>query len=286
MTTTTSSTISELGRRAAAEPLAPRPGRFARYLRETGLLVARGLRTIPRVPERLSDVTIQPILFTLLFLYVFGSAIHITGIRYEDYLLPRPARPEHRVRRRRGRGGHRQRLLQRSRGPVPLAARHPNVGDLRPGDRPDHRTDPRHSDRRRDRSGPRLAPRPRFGAGLRTRGPGAARAVRFHLVRGADGDAGPQRRRRAGDRLRRHAAPVVPGRHVRADLGDEADPTGHRRVGPPIRPGGSLSPHLSRDDSHGSLQLEHPVAATVGWCLLIIAICVPLALRRFRTANA
>ena len=31
----------------------------------------------PRVPERLLDVTLQPIVFTLLFLYVFGSALHI-----------------------------------------------------------------------------------------------------------------------------------------------------------------------------------------------------------------
>jgi len=60
----------------------------ARYLRETALLIGRSLRMIPRVPERLSDVTIQPIIFTLLFLYVFGSAIHISGIRYQDYLLP------------------------------------------------------------------------------------------------------------------------------------------------------------------------------------------------------
>jgi hypothetical protein len=73
---------------AEREPLPPRPARFARYIRETGLLVGRGLRAIPRVPERLSDVTIQPIMFTLLFLYVFGSAIHVTGIRYQDYLLP------------------------------------------------------------------------------------------------------------------------------------------------------------------------------------------------------
>lgn len=63
----------------------PRP---TRYLRETALLVGRSLDTIPRVPERLSDVTIQPIIFTLLFLYVFGSAIHIPGMRYQDYLLP------------------------------------------------------------------------------------------------------------------------------------------------------------------------------------------------------
>jgi ABC-2 type transport system permease protein len=72
----------------AAETLPPRPGRFARYLRETGLRVGRGLRAIPRVPERLSDVTIQPVMFTLLFLYVFGSAIHVTGISYQNYLLP------------------------------------------------------------------------------------------------------------------------------------------------------------------------------------------------------
>jgi ABC-2 type transport system permease protein len=65
-----------------------RPSRFVRYVRETALLIGRGLRTIPRVPERLSDVTIQPIIFTLLFVYVFGSAIHVPGISYKDYLLP------------------------------------------------------------------------------------------------------------------------------------------------------------------------------------------------------
>jgi len=58
------------------------------YARETRLLVGRSLRMIPRVPERLLDVTLQPIMFTLLFLYVFGSAIHVPGIRYQDYLLP------------------------------------------------------------------------------------------------------------------------------------------------------------------------------------------------------
>lgn len=57
-------------------------------MRETALLVGRSLRTISRVPERLSDVTIQPIVFTLLFLYVFGSAINVPGMRYQDYLLP------------------------------------------------------------------------------------------------------------------------------------------------------------------------------------------------------
>ena len=37
--------------------------------------------------------------------------------------------------------------------------------------------------------------------------------------------------------------------------------------------------------SHGCWQLDHPVPAMIGWCVLIIAVCVPLALRRFRTDN-
>jgi ABC-2 type transport system permease protein len=65
------------------------PGRaLRRYLSDTLLLTGRSLRSIPRVPERLLDVTIQPIVFILLFLYVFGSAIHVTGISYKDYLFP------------------------------------------------------------------------------------------------------------------------------------------------------------------------------------------------------
>jgi anaerobic C4-dicarboxylate transporter len=45
--------------------------------------------------------------------------------------------------------------------------------------------------------------------------------------------------------------------------------------------------HVSQGTtSSGSFQLDHPVPAMIGWCVLIIAVCVPLALRRFRTANA
>src|SRR6201994_323339 len=58
------------------------------FVRDTILLTGRSLRAIPRVPERLLDVTIQPIIFILLFLYVFGSAIHVPGISYKDYLFP------------------------------------------------------------------------------------------------------------------------------------------------------------------------------------------------------
>jgi ABC transporter DrrB family efflux protein len=61
---------------------------FPRYVRDTGLLTMRSLRAIPRVPERLLDVTVQPIVFILLFLYVFGSAIHVPGLSYKDYMFP------------------------------------------------------------------------------------------------------------------------------------------------------------------------------------------------------
>jgi ABC-type polysaccharide/polyol phosphate export permease len=59
-----------------------------RFVRDTLLLCGRSLRAIPRVPERLLDVTIQPMVFILLFLYVFGSAIHVHGISYKNFLFP------------------------------------------------------------------------------------------------------------------------------------------------------------------------------------------------------
>jgi ABC-2 type transport system permease protein len=72
---------------AAPTPRA-RSGGPVRFIRDTALLTGRSLRAIPRVPERLLDVTIQPIIFILLFLYVFGSAIHVTGVSYKDFLFP------------------------------------------------------------------------------------------------------------------------------------------------------------------------------------------------------
>jgi ABC-2 type transport system permease protein len=44
-------------------------------LRDVAVLTGRNLIHIAREPLQLSDVTVQPLLFTLLFIYVFGSAI-------------------------------------------------------------------------------------------------------------------------------------------------------------------------------------------------------------------
>ncbi len=50
-------------------------------------MMGRNLRHIPRTPELLVDVTIQPIIFVLLFRYVFGGAIAIEGTSYVNYLM-------------------------------------------------------------------------------------------------------------------------------------------------------------------------------------------------------
>jgi ABC-2 type transport system permease protein len=57
-------------------------------LAETGALAWRSLRQIPRSPEKLMDVTLQPLLFTLMFVYVFGSVISVPGGgSYREYLI-------------------------------------------------------------------------------------------------------------------------------------------------------------------------------------------------------
>ena len=48
-------------------------------------LTRRNLVHISREPMQLSDVTLQPVLFTLLFIYVFGSDIPIQGGSYKDF---------------------------------------------------------------------------------------------------------------------------------------------------------------------------------------------------------
>src|SRR5437899_2104805 len=51
------------------------------------VLAQRHLVQIPRIPEELIFATIQPIMFVLLFRYVFGGAIAVTGTSYVNYLM-------------------------------------------------------------------------------------------------------------------------------------------------------------------------------------------------------
>jgi len=50
-------------------------------------MVKRNLRHIRRTPELLLDVTLSPIMFVILFRYVFGGAIPIEGTTYVNFLM-------------------------------------------------------------------------------------------------------------------------------------------------------------------------------------------------------
>ncbi len=62
-------------------------GRALGALTDIWAMTRRNLVHISREPMQLSDVTLQPVLFTALFVYIFGGAIPIPGGSYKDYLL-------------------------------------------------------------------------------------------------------------------------------------------------------------------------------------------------------
>ena len=68
--------------------LSPRPhGRIYWALADGWVLAKRNLVQIPRIPELLVFATIQPVMFVLLFRYVFGGAIDVGGESYVNYLM-------------------------------------------------------------------------------------------------------------------------------------------------------------------------------------------------------
>lgn len=262
------------------------PTRVVRYLRETALLIGRSLRAMPRVPERLSDVTVQPVIFTLLFMYVFGSAIHIPGMRYQDFLLPG--------------------LVGQSLAFGVMGAGVATCHDFTSGV----------IDRFRSLPVTRLSVitaqvvgqmveqvlglaitigigialgwRPRLGVatgfefvglmmlgllaftwfgvlmGMIARSADAMQGIGFAIVLPLSFLAGT-------------FVPIQGMKLVPRVIG-EWDPLSALVAA--IR-------HVCQGtNTHGSWQLDHPLVAMVGWCVLIIAVCVPLALRRFRTTTA
>jgi ABC transporter DrrB family efflux protein len=53
------------------------------------LVAERNLRKAVRTPQFIVvEILVQPVIFVLLFAYVFGGAIHIPGVSYIDFLLP------------------------------------------------------------------------------------------------------------------------------------------------------------------------------------------------------
>jgi ABC-2 type transport system permease protein/oleandomycin transport system permease protein len=59
-----------------------------RLVGDTLVIAERNLIRLPRAPELLIAFTVQPIMFVLLFRYVFGGAIKTPGYSYADFLIP------------------------------------------------------------------------------------------------------------------------------------------------------------------------------------------------------
>jgi ABC-type multidrug transport system permease subunit len=250
------------------------------------LLVGRGLRTIPRVPERLSDVTIQPVMFTLLFLYVFGSAIHVVGISYQNYLLPG--------------------LLGQSVAFGVIGAGVATSTDFSSGV----------VDRFRSLPVTRMSV-----ISAQVIGQIIEQILGIVIVVGVGLGLG-WRPHLDGGRFVELVAlmllalfaftwfGVLMGMLIRSS--DAVQGIGFALMLPLSFLAGTFVPisgmklipravaewdplsavvaavrHVCQGTaSSGSFQLDHPVPAMIGWCVIIIAVCVPLALRRFRTANA
>jgi ABC-2 type transport system permease protein/oleandomycin transport system permease protein len=59
-----------------------------RLATDTLIIAERNLVRLTRAPELLIGFTLQPIMFVLLFRYVFGGAIRTPGYTYVDFLIP------------------------------------------------------------------------------------------------------------------------------------------------------------------------------------------------------
>ena len=59
-----------------------------RLVTDTLIIAERNVIRLRRAPELLIGFTVQPIMFVLLFAYVFGGAISTPGYSYVDYLIP------------------------------------------------------------------------------------------------------------------------------------------------------------------------------------------------------
>ncbi|HEY1834248.1 MAG TPA: ABC transporter permease [Solirubrobacteraceae bacterium] len=66
-----------------AQPQAP----IRQLVSDSAVIARRSLTHIRQIPEKLIDVTVQPLMFVLLFAFVFGGVIHIPGGSYRDYLI-------------------------------------------------------------------------------------------------------------------------------------------------------------------------------------------------------
>ena len=66
----------------------PRRSPLGWAIADTKTVAWRNLVALRRMPQLLVFSTIQPVIFVLMFRYVFGGAIRIPGVDYVNYLMP------------------------------------------------------------------------------------------------------------------------------------------------------------------------------------------------------
>ena len=90
MTTLTTTTLAPRGTAARPDPVAGTRAHLtpAEVFSQTMSMAWRALKKMRRNPEQFFDVTIQPLLFTAMFAYIFGGAISGDVSKYLPILIP------------------------------------------------------------------------------------------------------------------------------------------------------------------------------------------------------
>jgi ABC transporter DrrB family efflux protein len=68
-------------------PVAAPPGRWSAF-NDVRVITRRNIKRIFRTPQLVVSASLQPVLFVVMFRYIFGGVIHPAGMSYADYLLP------------------------------------------------------------------------------------------------------------------------------------------------------------------------------------------------------
>jgi hypothetical protein len=247
--------------------------------RDTFTVTKRNLRHFVRQPRLLVFSTIQPVMFVVLFAFVFGGVAATAlpeGVAYIEFLLPGLFIQSAAFRSTQTAVGLAEDLergvIDRFRS-MPMSRVAVLAGtDLR-------RPHPQPQRRRADGRGrlPDRVPVHR-GGHLRDRCRARRRAVRLrarvdlHL----HGPGGPRRRGRADRRLRDRLPAGVRELHLRAGRDHAELAAGVRRQQP-----GVLAADATRALSIGG-PVTRPLLLTLVWAVVILAIAIPASVRRYR----
>jgi ABC-2 type transport system permease protein/oleandomycin transport system permease protein len=88
MTTTSTTSTSSTSTAPSHAPVERGGDGIAWAVRDTLAMAGRNLTTIVRLPQLLVFTIVQPVIFVLMFRYVFGGAIQVPGESYVNYLMP------------------------------------------------------------------------------------------------------------------------------------------------------------------------------------------------------